>query len=46
MIPLLEQIVRTELTGELVLRSVVTGAAYLAGSTLLGLLCYRRKDVA
>ena len=46
MIPLLEQIVRTELTRELVLRSVVTGAAYLAGSTLLGLLCYRRKDVA
>lgn len=45
MTPLLDQISRTELTGGLVLRSVVTGAAYLVGTTLIGLLCYHKKEV-
>ena len=45
MTPLLEQLANTELTNEIILRSVVTGAAYLIGSTLIGLIFYRKKEI-
>ncbi len=45
MTPLFDQFASAGLSNELILRSVVTGAAYLIGSTLIGLVFYQRKEI-